>query len=281
MNEGLFLGHAAAEVIAGRPALLGCPLDVTSTYRSGSAEAPRAVRSASESIETYSPFLDLDLEDLPFADLGDIHFPSEPMASRLERIRNQAREVIRQGGFPLCIGGEHTITLPAVQAVGELFPDVMIIHVDAHADLRTDYEGNLINHATVMRRVGEAVGPERLVQLGIRSGTREEFSWMKENGTLFQWGPSAQKALSARIGARPVYLTVDLDVMDPACVPGTGNPEPGGWFFQDMERLIHAMRGMNLVAADVVELNPSLDLSGASTITAARIVRELLLILGG
>jgi agmatinase len=197
----------------------------------------------------------------------------------LEKIGEQVQAVMDQGGVPLSIGGEHTVTLPAVKAVRSLHPDLVVVHLDAHTDLREHYEGSPINHATVMRRIAEIVGPDHLIQLGIRSGTKEEFAWMREHGTVLEWLPSAERSFLKRIDNRPVYLTVDLDVLDPSCMPGTGNPEAGGWSYREMERLLHVMNSVHLAAADVVELNPSLDSSEVSTITAAKIVRELLLIL--
>jgi agmatinase len=255
-------------------------LDVTSTFRRGSADAPYAIRIASESIETYSPLLDRDLEDLSFADIGDVFGPREPLESALQSIESAVKKAGELGVRPLILGGEHTITFPVVKALETLYNAVVLVHIDAHSDLREQYEGSTVNHATVMRRIQEVIGPERLIQLGIRSGTREEFSWMRSHGTLMQWGPAAENHLLERIGDRPVYLSVDLDVLDPACFPGTGNPEPGGWFYDDVERLITALDRVKLVGADVVELNPALDPSQASAITAAKIVRELLLVLG-
>ncbi|MCA1960850.1 MAG: agmatinase [Desulfomonile sp.] len=280
MTRHLFLEAAGVKAIPGRPALLGMPLDVTSTYRRGSADAPSAIRVSSDSIESYSPFLDRDLLDAPFADLGDVFVESSSLEETLAAIREMTALVMTASAFPLCLGGEHTIALPVVEALNEVHPDLIVVHADAHTDLREHYEGNPINHATVMRRIAEIVGPDRLIQLGIRSGTKEEFAWMRRHATILQWGPAAERDLLRRIGDRPVYLSFDLDVLDPVCFPGTGNPEPGGWFYADVERLLFALDRVHLVAADVVELNPRVDPSEVSTITAARIVRELLLILG-
>jgi agmatinase len=280
MREQTFLEAFSEELIPGRPVLIGCPLDATSTFRSGSAEGPRAIRLASESIESYSPFLDRDLVDFPFCDFGDLPSSGGAVDLYLERLRREVLRVVRQGALPLIIGGEHTVTLPAVRALRHFHPELVVLHVDAHSDLRERYEGSFVNHATVIRRVADLVGPQGLIQLGIRAGTREEYRWMRANSTLLQWEPGDEARLLRRIGPRPVYLTLDLDVLDPACLTGTGNPEAGGWFYEDMERLYRATDRMNLVAADVVELSPGLDPSGASSVTAAKIVRELLLILG-
>lgn len=260
--------------------MIGCPLDLTSTYRTGSDTAPQAIRTASDSIETYSPFLDLDLGDVPFADIGDVPLHGETLENALKKIRSALSEVLEAKARPLSLGGEHTITLPVLEALNTCNADFVVVHADAHSDLREEYEGSTLNHATVIRRISELVGPERLIQIGIRAGTREEFTWMRENGTLLHWGPAAEKTLLARIGGRSVYLTLDLDVLDPACLHATGNPEPGGWFYPDLERLFSALAEITLLAADIVELNPTLDPSEAGTITAAKIVREALLILG-
>lgn len=280
MKPAAFLSSHSSEIIPGRPALLGCPLDMTSTYRKGTGEAPEAIRMASDSIETYSPLFDRDLLDAPFADLGDLPLRGESLESALEEIRAASRKILDQGATPVCLGGEHTLTLAAVQALADLHRDCFVIHLDAHSDLRDDYEGSPLNHATVIRRMVDVIGPEKLVQFGIRAGTREEFRWMHENGTLLHWGVGSEKALLKRIEDMPVYLTLDLDVLDPACFPGTGNPEAGGWSYGDMERLFRVLDRVNVIAADVVELNPGLDPTGVSSITAAKIVRELLLVIG-
>jgi agmatinase len=280
MKEVLFLGCQAGPANPGRPVVLGCPLDVTSTYRRGAAEAPLAIRVASDSIETYSPVQDDDLADAFFCDAGDIAMDQGNLDHALDSIETKVSDVLSYSGLPLLIGGEHTITLPAVKAFAKTHSDFYVIHLDAHSDLRDDYEGSTVNHATVIRRIAEIIGPQRLIQLGIRAGTREEFTWMRSNETLIQWGPRTARLLARTIERLPVYLTLDLDVLDPACFSGTGNPEPGGWFYDDMEALFRALTHMNLLAADVVELNPGLDPSQTSTITAAKIIRELLLILG-
>jgi len=280
MNTEPFIGFSSKEILTGSPVLFGCPLDLTSTYRNGTGKAAQHIRVASDSIETYSPLLDRDLTDMRFSDVGDLDLLGLPLEAALEKIREMASTIVQNGAKPLCIGGEHTLTWPIVEAVKRAYPEILILHLDAHSDLRETYEGSSVNHATVMNLISRAVGADRLVQLGIRAGTREEFIWMYEHGTLMQWNRGPQKELRKRIADAPVYLSLDLDVLDPACLPGTGNPESGGWFYEDLERLFRIVDRANLVAADVVELNPDLDPSGASTITAAKIVRELLLTLG-
>ncbi len=279
-NTEPFLGSSSREILAGSPALFGCPLDLTSTYRKGTGEAPLQIRLVSDSIETYSPLLNRDLSDPPFCDLGDMELSGLPIGAALEKIQETASAILKNGAKPCCVGGEHTLTLPMMRAVQKVYPEILILHLDAHSDLRESYEGSSINHATVIKRVSDLVGSDRLVQLGIRSGTREEFDWMRQNGTLMEWTRGYQKEFRRRIAVVPVYLSLDLDVLDPSCLPGTGNPESGGWFYEDMEVLFRILDGVNLVAADIVELNPALDSSGASSIIAAKIVREVLLILG-
>jgi agmatinase len=275
-----FLASSASEILFRRPAILGCPLDMTSTYRSGSGAAPPAIRAVSDSIETYSPLLDMDLLDSPFADLGDLDLATCSLDQALDRIQHTVSALLAKGARPLCLGGEHLVTLPIIKALKPICPDAVVIHLDAHSDLRDRYNGMKLNHATVIRRVYEVLGADKLIQLGIRGGTREEFSWMRQNGTLMEWGPFSDKTLLKRVDARPVYLTLDIDVLDPACVAATGNPESGGWTYRDLENFFLVVERMELVGADVVELNPGLDVAQVGAITAAKIVRELLLLLG-
>jgi agmatinase len=278
MSEPLFLEYHSTKVIKNRPAILGCPLDVTSTYRSGSKDAPNAIRVSSDSIESYCPYLDRELSDHPFADLGDLCLEGLSMEEKLAKIQGAVLGILDQGGLPFCLGGEHTVTLPIVQALKQRCDQFVILHLDAHSDLRDSYEGQRINHSTVMRRVVELVGDENLIQLGIRSGTRQEFRWISEHGVSGSFLPGQERTLFRRIAGRPVYLSLDLDVLDPACFPGVGNPEAGGWSYQLMERFVEFLDGVNLIGADIVELMPSIDRSEMSSITAAKIVRSLLLI---
>jgi agmatinase len=279
MYSSKFLAASSADPLPGKPCVLGCPLDLTCTYRSGVAKAPSAIRQASDSIETYSPFLDKDLLELPFADLGDLDFHGKTLANCLDFIRDSLTSVVIKGAKPLCLGGEHTITLPIVESLNANYNDFVVLHLDAHTDLRDSYEGSSINHATVIRRVSEVVGPANLIQLGIRAGTAEEFQWMRRHGTLLSWEPSLQNLLYSIVAGRPVYLTMDLDVMDPACFPSTGNPEAGGWFYSDFERFLNVIRRLEIIGADFVELNPTLDSSFIGSILAAKIVREILILL--
>ncbi|MGC8658668.1 MAG: agmatinase [Desulfomonilaceae bacterium] len=278
MSNPLFLGHHSGKVIEKRPAILGCPLDLTSTYRGGSDEAPSAIRISSDSIETYCPYLDRDLKEFPFSDLGDIHFSGVSLEEKLNEIRSNVETILGQKGVPFCIGGEHTVTFPIIQAMKIYYDKFVVLHLDAHSDLRDSYEGQKINHSTVMRRVAELVGHENLIQLGIRSGTREEFQWIYKHHVTAEFRPGQEKTLLNRIGGRSVYLSLDLDVLDPSCFPGVGNPEAGGWSYERMGRFIRFLNNVNIIGLDVVELIPGIDKSELSSITAAKIIRSLLLI---
>lgn len=278
MPKPLFLGYHSEKVIVNRPAILGCPLDLTSTYRGGSDVAPPAIRISSDSIETYCPYLDRDLADFPFSDLGDIEFSGTSLEEKLTEIRSGVEEILQQGGMPFCVGGEHTVTLPIIQAIRKYHNNFVVLHLDAHSDLRDSYEGQRINHSTVIRRVVELVGHENLVQFGIRSGTREEFQWINKHHVMADFRPGMERTLLNRIAKRQVYLSLDLDVLDPSCFPGVGNPEAGGWSYNLMERFIRFLKNVDIIGLDVVELMPVIDKSEMSSITAAKIIRSLLLI---
>ena len=280
MEKTLFLESHSQDPIAGAPALLGLPLDLTTTYRSGTDRAPMAIRKSSDSIESYSPRLDLDLLDTPFADLGDLDLAGLDVTGALTAIEQEVDSILDYSAKPLCLGGEHTVTLPVIRSLLKRYPDMVVAQADAHTDLRDDYEGAKLSHATVMRRISELIGTDRIIQLGIRSGTRAEFQWMRDNNSLLNWDDRAHERLLKKIADRPLYFTLDLDVLDPSALPGTGNPELGGWTYKDLERFFDILRSVKLIGADVVELNPNLDPTEASSIAAAKIVRELLLVLG-
>ncbi|MGC8906572.1 MAG: agmatinase [Desulfomonilaceae bacterium] len=276
-----FLGCSSNRIMEGRPALVGCPLDLTTTYRHGCHKAPQAIRASSDSIETFSPLFWGDLLDAPFSDIGDIEFKDNRIESCLDLIQETAASILEKKAIPLSLGGEHTITLPIVKAVDAVYPRCVVIQLDAHTDLRSDYEGMRLNHATVMRRIAELIGPDRIIQIGVRSGLKEEFEWMREHETLLEWQTLSERGLTRCIAGRPVYVTIDVDVLDPACMPATGNPEAGGLFYADLERFFRMMESFQVVGADVVELNPDLDPTEVGCITTAKIVREMLLLMAG
>ncbi len=261
--------------------IFGAPFDSTTSFRPGTRFGPSAIRHESFGIETYSPYQDRDLEDCAVIDTGDLElcFGSSELA--LEDIRCRTEEILHDGKFPLLLGGEHLVTLGTVRAVAAQYPDLHIVHFDAHADLRDDYLGVQLSHACVLRRCHDLLGDGRIFQFGIRSGERAEFRFAEAGHTKMQkFTFDGLKETVAALGDAPVYFTIDLDVLDPSCFPGTGTPEAGGVsFLQLLDAIRTVCAGANVVAADVNELSPALDASGASTAMACKVVRELLLAL--
>lgn len=264
--------------------IVGAPMDITSSGRPGSRYAPAAIRAASDLIEDYSPAIDRQLQDACFYDAGDVVTPSGDVESSLSNIEAGCSSFYRAGKRVLLLGGEHLVTLGAVRAAHRTYGDLVVLQFDAHADLRADYMGMGLSHATVIRRVSEIVGTQRMWQFGIRSGTREEYQLMRSSGQMFyddMLSPSGRSSTAARvteaIGSRPVYLTIDIDVLDPSVAPGTGTPEPGGLSFADLMDMLLKLRQLRVVGMDVVEVNPMLDASGRTLVAAAKIIRELLL----
>jgi agmatinase len=274
-----FLGAEKRSYEEALIALFGCPFDETVSFRAGARNGPAAIRDYSEVLETYSPEFEKDLGGVAFCDMGDLVLEEERLEANLEIISNRAREVLSAGKVPFALGGEHLVSLPLIVAALEHHPDLVVFQWDAHADLRGDFEGAVLSHATVMRRVVEALGEDRIVQYGIRSGTREEWDWMTKHMTVWPMIPENMMAGLVQHQGRPVYLTVDVDVLDPSECPGTGTPEPGGSTFVNLIACIKAMRqaGAPIIGVDVVELAPNIDRSGISAIATAKLVRELLL----
>ena len=262
----------------GEVVIIGLPLDATLTYRPGTSLAPNAMREVSEVLETYSPYLHLDMNDLSFTDKGDLPLAGDLM-DYLECIQKTAEDLMEEGKRLLALGGEHLISLPLVKACLKRWPDLVVIHMDAHMDLRNRYEGRHLSHATVMRRIWEAVDG-RVYQLGIRSGTREEWAFSKQHCRLCPFDLSSTKAFLDEIGERPFYLTLDLDLLDPGYLPGTGTPECGGINSRELFSALPLFYGKQMVGADLVELSPAYDPTGASSVLGAKVVRELLLLLG-
>ncbi len=276
----MFEGLARAPDAPHRVRILGAPLDATASFRPGQRFAPAAIREASEQIETFSPVLGRDLSEASFADAGDLDLPLGDVAAALAEIEEAAQAVLAEGAIPLVLGGDHAITIALVRAAVRKYPDLKLVQLDAHADLRDEWTGTRLSHASVIARAAECVGAARIRQLGIRSGTREEYAWMERYATRLSFAHEDLQRLVAWAGDAPVYLTVDLDVFDPAFLPGTGTPEPGGidwWAFQRFVK--EAANRMRIVAADIVELAPGLDPTGRSAILAAKVLRELLLVL--
>jgi len=275
---GIFMGSRRDPADC-RVGLFGVPYDGTTSFRPGTRFGPAAIREVSQGMETYCPQLDLDLEDLAYADLGAVDIPfgaPEPVVNAVQRATTA---VLDLGLHPLMLGGEHSISSGAVAAVANQHPDLVLVQLDAHADLREEWLGARHSHACAMRRCLEVLPSQTLFQLAIRSGTREEFNELQESGRLMPSIDALQQAL-APLKGKPIYLTVDLDWFDPAVLPGTGTPEPGGFLWRDFAAVVDVLRGHRLVAADVVELAPQLDSSGVSSVLAAKVTRSLILLMG-
>ena len=277
-DGSIFMG-SRREPAGCRVGLFGVPYDGTTSFRPGTRFGPAAIRDVSNGLETYCPQLDRDLEDLAFADLGAVDIPFGAPEPVLEAVRDSTQAVLSRGLRPLMLGGEHSITAGAVAAVARRHPDLVLVQLDAHADLRDSWLGSHHSHACAMRRCLEVLPSQQLFQLSIRSGTRVEFEELRSSGRLMADVEALATALEPLRG-RPLYLTVDLDWFDPAVLPGTGTPEPGGYLWSDFAALVDVLRRHQLVAADVVELAPQLDPSGVSSVLAAKVTRSLLLLLG-
>ena len=286
-REGAIYMGARRDPSGCQVGLFGVPYDGTTSFRPGTRFGPAAVREVSNGLESYCPQLQMDLEDLAYADLGAVDIPfgaPEPVVAAVHRA---TRQVLDLGLRPLMLGGEHSISSGAVGAVAEQHPDLVLLQLDAHADLRDSWLGARHSHACAMRRCLEVLPSGQLLQLAIRSGTREEFQELAQTQRLIHHRPdqdstalatSLQQALAPHQG-KPLYLTVDLDWFDPAVMPGTGTPEPGGFLWPHFAALIEVLQEHQLVAADVVELAPQLDPTGISSVLASKVTRSLLMLL--
>ncbi|NDD45053.1 MAG: agmatinase [Synechococcaceae bacterium WB9_4xC_028] len=260
-----------------RVGLFGVPYDGTTSFRPGTRFGPGAIREVSNGLETYCPQLDQDLEDLNFADLGAVDIPFGAPEPVVAAVKQATETVLALGLKPLMLGGEHSISSGAVAAVAARHPDLVLVQLDAHADLRHEWLGASHSHACAMRRCLEVLPSQQLLQIAIRSGTREEFSELRNTGRLVAIERMTDSLKPLR--GQPIYLTVDLDWFDPAVMAGTGTPEPGGFHWGDFATLVDELRHHQLVAADVVELAPQLDPSGVSSVLASKVTRSLLMLL--
>jgi agmatinase len=261
-------------------AVLGVPLDLTESFRAGTAAAPARIREVwGTALEDYSPILDRDLDGLQLERLGELSLGGLSLDQALDHIETVASPLFEEG-FVLAFGGEHTATLALFRAARSVHRDVLLVQLDAHLDLRSSYDGQDIGHATWLYWLGREYGLESTVQLGVRSGTREEFARARECA----WSSprlEMPSALRQRIGRRPVYLTIDIDVLDPSAAPGTGCPEPGGPGFSELEAFIHGLMDLNVIGADIMEVLPDCDPGDITSLAAAKLGRELLLMFVG
>lgn len=277
-NVETFIG-CDAEYEEAKMVLFGAPFDSTTSFRPGARFGSAAIRHESFGLETYSPYQDEDLSDYKVFDSGDLELCFGDSVRAVADITDRADQILSDGKIPLMIGGEHLVTLGAVRAGLKKYPNLHIIHFDAHADLREDYLGMQLSHACVLRRCHELVGDGRIHQFCIRSGERSEFEFAKMHTDMhkFDFSGLEELVVSLRRERIPVYFTIDLDCLDPSVFPGTGTPEAGGVSFKELLDAILVVTGCNVVAADVNELAPMLDASGASTAVACKVVRELML----
>ena len=258
--------------------IFGAPFDSTTSYRPGTRFGPSAIRHESFGLETYSPYQDKDLEDHAIMDSGDLELCFGSIDQALKDIQGRAEQILQDGKIPLLLGGEHLVTLGSVRAAVQKYPDLHIIHFDAHTDLREDYLGAKLSHACVIRRCHDILGDGRIHQFGIRSGERAEWKFARAGHTdLHPFNLNGLKETVKALQNAPIYFTIDLDVLDPSCFPGTGTPEAGGVDFMQLLEAIRTVCSGNVVAADVNELCPILDQTGASTAIAGKVVRELML----
>ncbi len=254
--------------------MLGLPFDGTVSYRPGSRFAPEQIRLASWGLEEYSPYFDKHLEDCNFHDAGDLEFPLGNTKASLDLIEKNVGDIYNDGKRVFGIGGEHLVTLPEIKAISKFYDNLAIVHFDAHTDLRKEYLGEELSHSAVIRHSGEIVGYENLKQIGIRSGMKEEFELMSKYNTRASKYEDLDK-----LKEKNIFITVDLDVLDTSIMPGTGTPEVGGLTFNELVGWFEYLSEFNIIGADVVELAPDYDSSGASTAVATKVIRELLMVM--
>lgn len=265
---------------ASRAVIYGMPMDFTVSFRPGSRFGPPRIREVSIGLEEYSPYLDKSLEEIKYFDAGDLLLPFGNAARSLDIIGDYVRGLLNDGKFPLGLGGEHLVSWPIFREVYAKYPDLAIVHFDAHADLREQYEGEPLSHSTPLRKAAELIGGKNVYQFGIRSGSREEFRYARENINFYPFEVlEPLRKVLPELAGRPVYLTIDIDVLDPSCAPGTGTAEAGGITSKELLDAIHAMAAANLnvVGADLVEVAPAYDPTEQTPIVAAKVIREILL----
>ncbi len=261
--------------------IFGVNYDGTCSFKPGARFGPDSIRKVSQSLETYCPRLRKDLEDINYVDLGSLNIKTSDSSEVINNVKYATNYLIKNNIKPLILGGEHSITQGAVEALVKKYPNLILIQLDAHADLRDSYMGNKNSHACTMQRCLDILPKKKILQIGIRSGTKEEFKLMSDNNQLvnFKSGENAKELATALIPYKnyPIYLTIDLDWFDPSLVSGTGTPEPGGFFWNDFEIILENLKNFNIVASDIVELSPEIDTSEVSSIVAAKVLRSLII----
>lgn len=277
-KEAPFIG-ASADYIAAEKVIIGAPMDWTVSFRPGSRFGPNSIRDVSPGLELYSPYLDKSLADIAYYDAGNLELPFGNAATSLELIKKAVTAILADGKKPYLLGGEHLVSWPAIAATHAMYPNLVLLHFDAHTDLRESYHGETLSHASVIRRACELEPAIDIYQFGIRSGEKEEFAFAAQRTELFPFEVyEPLHSVLSQIKDAPIYLTLDIDVADPAFAPGTGTPEPGGVSSSELLQAIHLLQGTNLVGVDIVEIAPDYDLSRRTPFLGAKLLRELLLL---
>lgn len=262
--------------------MVGVPMDFTCSFRPGTRFGPQKIREVSIGIEEYSLYRDKSLLDVKYYDCGDLDLPFGNVDRSLEMIGKAAEEILKDGKFPIIIGGEHLISVPVIKKVFEKYGEQLIVfHFDAHADLREGYIGCENSHASAIRRLTDFMPGKNIYQFGIRSGTKEEFDFAKVNTNMFTLDVfEPLKSVLPKLGNRPVYITLDIDVVDPAFANGTGTPEPGGITSKELIECINLLDSLNIVGFDIVEVSPPYDMSDRTALLAAKVIRDMILMAG-
>jgi agmatinase len=260
-----------------RGVILGCPYDGSASFRPGARFGPSAIRRASWGIETFSPYFQRDLTQCSIHDMGDLELPLGEKKISLGLIRKALGQILSKRKFPILLGGDHLITLPIIEEILSIYPRLHLIQIDAHTDLREDYLGESLSHSTVMRKVVDHLGEGRLFQIGIRSGTEDEFKLARRMKSIVSFDSNSLSSMIRRLRNQPVYITLDLDVVDPSLLPGVGTPEPGGLTFHEIISLLRKLQTLQVIGFDMVELTPDYDPTQVSSVTASVILRETIL----
>lgn len=277
-NSGKFLSsnnnYKESDIV-----IVGVPMDYTVSFKPGTRFGPQAIRTASLGLEEYSVYLDRNLKEKKYYDFGDLILPYGNVKRSLDIIGNAAKDILDDGKKPLFLGGEHLISAPIIGEVYKKYgDDLVVLHFDAHTDLRTEFFGEENSHATVLRKASEFVNNKNMYHFGIRSGIKEEFEFSYKNTNMFLFDVvEPLKSVLEDIKSKPIYVTWDIDVLDPAYAPGTGTPEPGGISSKEALEAIHILKDLNVVGMDLVEVSPDYDHSGITSILAAKLIRESIL----
>ena len=254
-----------------RIVMLGMPYDCTCSNRAGTRFGPQAARLESIGIETYSVYFDSDMEDLAFYDAGDLEYPFGNAQKALDITQDNVDCIYNDNKKLLGIGGEHLITLASVKSALKKYPDLAVVQFDAHTDLRSQYLGEELTHSGVMYQIAQLTGYDNIAQIGLRSGEKEEFEIVKKYNTLKNNCSELDKFKN-----KPIFLTIDLDVLDPSLMSGVGTPEAGGMTYKELMDWLLYLKDFNIIGADIMELAPDIDITKTSTATACKLIREVL-----